>query len=620
MVRDSVIKITSLIVILSLNWAGLSAVGETVAYLLDDEGTPQNSFTASTLDFGLSSLGDFSPEVTPSQSTSRDIVIANLGILGFQYSVQAANFDGALCNYLNLDANLDSGISEYASSLTGFSYNAGQFSDPEAWQFIATLTSSDPALENETCTFDFIFDGVQIGGSGFYDQEIASSTITAGEWTTPTTSSYSPIADSYVNEKSPNSNYGSSAELEIRSKNCPNPMENKRTYIKFDFNFPAGTIINSAYLKLYMKDGPSEERIYEARRVSGFWKERDAGPGDGVDWNNQPGVYATSTVSVLTGDSNPKWLSWDVTDSVQGFVAETYPNYGWQLKDSIESEHTAFEGKFSSRENNDPDKRPILEVTFTPPEISTDYVVINEVYYDVGSGKGNDPNNEWVEIYNPTNSIVDISGWKLCDNNNCDTIPLTALQPKGFAVASGKSSTWDSYWTLPAGTITIDLPGDKIGGNGLNDSGDRVVLRDAFDAVVDSMSYGDDNSQLDPSVPLSGKGKSLARIVKGYDTDSAADWVINATPNPGTNPSVGGIETISFTYQGIEFLGGELAPEEDIFNDSPETEDRPTDIILEEETVVFIDDSFIEPIIDIPPFIEEIIISDTTTTPGFISE
>ena len=53
---------------------------------------------------------------------------------------------------------------------------------PEDWQFTATLTDDDPALQNKTCTFDFVFDGTQISGAGFYDQEIIPNTITSGIW------------------------------------------------------------------------------------------------------------------------------------------------------------------------------------------------------------------------------------------------------------------------------------------------------------------------------------------------------------------------------------------------------------------------------------------------------
>ncbi len=182
--KTSIVKIVVLLVIVSLNWAGISAVIETLAYLNDAEDSPQNVFSASTLDFSWDSPVDFSPEVTPTTTASRTVNVQNDGILGFQYTIQTANATGSLCGDLDLTADLD-GSTVGTWSLTSFNYNAGQFVAPEDWQFTATLTSDGPALENETCDFDFVFDGAQIGGAGFYDQEIISNTITSGQWTVP---------------------------------------------------------------------------------------------------------------------------------------------------------------------------------------------------------------------------------------------------------------------------------------------------------------------------------------------------------------------------------------------------------------------------------------------------
>lgn len=341
----------------------------------------------------------------------------------------------------------------------------------------------------------------------------------------------SPIADAYINQAASENNFGSSPSLRIRSKN----PANNRSFVKFDFHFPERTNIISSFLKLFMYDPPSASRDYEARRVEGDWKERNP---DGITWNNQPSVSGDPTALISSG-IDPGWLSWEVTPDVQGFIEGTYQNYGWRLNDIEENSQKSYLAKFRSRESSFANQRPILEVSFTSPEAETTYPVVNEVYYHVGSGMGSDSRNEWVEIYNPKNESVDISGWQICDRWGCDTIPSsTPIPAKGFAVITPKDSTWD-YWEVLGGAIKIVL-NSNIGSNGLSNWEDRVILKDASNTVIDAMSYGSDTSQF--TLPLSGKGKSLARIVKGYDTDSADDWIINATPNPGTNPSEGGVE------------------------------------------------------------------------------
>jgi predicted ribosomally synthesized peptide with SipW-like signal peptide len=569
-----IIKILATILIFSFNLSPILNISKTFAYYSDTETSLGNTFQAGTLDFHLKG-GDWLPEenavnLQPGSSVTTTISVIKDGSLDFVYSastsIDTENSDLQFCNALNLKVELATSTL-YNGSLSSLSFSPVLISgDRDDLTFTLTLSSSYlPPEDGASCVFTFIFRGWQENlsfGQGFYDEEEIENEIRNGG---STTSGYSPIADSYVNEEKKNDNYGNAGELQIRSQND----KNKRTFIKFDFNFPSGTNILSSNLKLYMKLAPSASRNYEIRRVTGTWTE------NGIKWNNQPTVATSVTDSIPSGTTKNVWLSWNVTSDVQSFVSGSSPNYGWRIKDSSEDSTLGYEAKFHSRESNSIELRPILEVQFSAPEVTTDHLVINEVYYQVGTGKGKEPDNEWVEIYNPTDDQVDISGWKICDNNTCDTIPTSSPIPaKGFAVITYKSSTWDK-WSIPSDAVKIVL--NSAIGNGLANDGDRVILKNASGTVIDAMSYGNDNSQLNPPVPLSGKGKSLARIIKGYDTDSATDWIINATPNPGTNPSVDGVETLIFTSYGVAVAGYEPVIEE---NDSGEEE------IFEEEPVI----------------------------------
>ncbi|TSC95411.1 MAG: periplasmic copper-binding [Parcubacteria group bacterium Athens1014_10] len=148
----------------------------------DEETSSENLFSAGILDFSLNSPRNFFPTTTPTTTSSRDINIANDGNLGFQYTVTTTNATDTLCEHLNLTANLD-GNPVYEGPLASFNYNAGEFSNStNAWQFTATLNDNDPALQNQTCNFDFVFDGSQISGAGFSDEEIISNTVDSGSW------------------------------------------------------------------------------------------------------------------------------------------------------------------------------------------------------------------------------------------------------------------------------------------------------------------------------------------------------------------------------------------------------------------------------------------------------
>ncbi|MCW1310130.1 MAG: NosD domain-containing protein, partial [Candidatus Nanoarchaeia archaeon] len=110
-------------------------------------------------------------------------------------------------------------------------------------------------------------------------------------------------------------------------------------------------------------------------------------------------------------------------------------------------------------------------------------VLISEVYYDVDRGK--DPDNEWIILYNPHNEPIDISGWKIEDNYATDTIPQSPIiPPRGFAIISASSTTFD-YWKIPKNMVKIVLENKRIG-NGLNNSGDRIILKDKEGNIIDA--------------------------------------------------------------------------------------------------------------------------------------
>jgi len=372
MICNSIIKIISLLLIIGLNWTGILAIGQidqTLAYFNDSEDSQSNSLVISTLDFHLYSDSDFSPLVTLNQSASRAIDVVNDGSLGFRYTVYASNFSGDMdfCNALQLTANLDSGDPEYTGNLTGFTYNTGEFADPENWQFTAFLPEDAPdALENKTCSFKFIFEGVQLGEcAGFSDIEEIENTINSGQW------------------------------------------------------------------------------------------------------------------------------------------------------------------------------------------IIIEEMKINKVYYNVDREHGREYDNEWIEVYNPNDFPVDISGWLIEDNYLSDTIPSSDPIPAlGFALITATESTFDA-WEIPDEVIKIVLPDGRIG-NGLGNCADMLVLRNTDRSIVDQMNWGIPNQEWpnynddlwNPGCDNVDKGHMLGRVPNGYDTDQASDFRDLALP------------TVSVSYYGSTWFCG----------------------------------------------------------------
>ncbi|MGY5148670.1 MAG: lamin tail domain-containing protein [Candidatus Nitrosopumilus sp. bin_68KS] len=136
-------------------------------------------------------------------------------------------------------------------------------------------------------------------------------------------------------------------------------------------------------------------------------------------------------------------------------------------------------------------------------QTNTDHVVINEV--DINP-PGNDATSisEWVELYNPTNSDVNLGGWKIASTT---VLKKTMTIPDGTIIKPGQFLTYSyqSVW--------------------FTDSNELVELRDKNGVVVDKTPLIAD---------IQNDFKSWQRLFDGYDFDSSDDWKF-ATSTAGSS-------------------------------------------------------------------------------------
>ena len=184
--KRSFIKILAIVMIIGLNWTGLSAVIETFSYYNDIENSNGNTYQAGALDFVLTSPSGFDPSgLEIGESATKTISFINNNNIP-KYKVSAVNFSGLLCDYLDLTANVDAGDAEYSGKLINFIDVGPQiFSEPEDWVFTLTLPADvSEDLIGENCHFNFTFFGSQIKndlpfGQGFNDTEEEDNNIKA---------------------------------------------------------------------------------------------------------------------------------------------------------------------------------------------------------------------------------------------------------------------------------------------------------------------------------------------------------------------------------------------------------------------------------------------------------
>lgn len=179
---------------------------------------------------------------------------------------------------------------------------------------------------------------------------------------------------------------------------------------------------------------------------------------------------------------------------------------------------------------------PVADEPTPTPTTTLDHVVISEVLYDLagdgtqGSELGGD--NEWVELYNPTNNQIDLQDWSIGDGSSNDIISAVpfVIDP-GERIVITDAATTANFWDF-SGVAVVYL-GSSISG-GLANSGDVVTLFDPSDAVIDSVSYDSNTEAFDPSIAGVPAGSSIARVPATTDTDTAADWMELTSPTPGS--------------------------------------------------------------------------------------
>jgi hypothetical protein len=162
-----------------------------------------------------------------------------------------------------------------------------------------------------------------------------------------------------------------------------------------------------------------------------------------------------------------------------------------------------------------------------------DYVVINEVEINPPGDDSSSP-SEWVELYNPTSSDVDIGGWKIASTS---VLKQTLTISPGTVIEAGDFLTY-SYKTV-----------------WFTDNNEIVELRDESGIVIDSTLLMSDNKN---------DFTSWQRVYDGVDNNSAHDWKFaksNAGSSNGKAPAADDIQNVIVTINSIKshYLFGETA-------------------------------------------------------------
>ncbi|HNQ77111.1 MAG TPA: DNRLRE domain-containing protein [Acidobacteriota bacterium] len=283
-------------------------------------------------------------------------------------------------------------------------------------------------------------------------------------------------ADSYVNQGSAGTNYGSGATMSVQSR----LSQAQRTLVMFDLSaIPENSVINSATLELYASSAPTTGLTLNVHKITGSWTEA------GVTWTNQPSFTSTANASI-TGGTSTGWKIWNIASLVQDWVDGTSDNYGLIVKGSVENDKTALTYIFASKENGTSGNRPILRINYTPPTtMNCDYVGSGEcdaVLTECAPGDTYENGQTWSGTSQSWPSLTGATGYKLYRGIQSGLPNLLTADPDSCLRYEGSSTSIDLsaddpsseigrlYWYIVSGT---NGSGEGPAGNGrmVNSSG-----------------------------------------------------------------------------------------------------------------------------------------------------
>jgi hypothetical protein len=159
-----------------------------------------------------------------------------------------------------------------------------------------------------------------------------------------------PAADSWYSQGDPSQNNGADSLLSVVSRQG----NRGRTQVRFaNPDMPSVCTVKSAKLRLYSSSFKADRKL-EALLVGGAWTEL------GVTWKTRPAT--TGDAATAPSRSSAGYVEWDVTSQVKAMYGSA-PNYGFLIRDSVETSRTTQRQQFHSRET-DSGHLPQLEITF----------------------------------------------------------------------------------------------------------------------------------------------------------------------------------------------------------------------------------------------------------------
>ena len=304
-----------------------------------------------------------------------------------------------------------------------------------------------------------------------------------------------------LNKDNTYTNWGNSKDVNGTPglRNSISPSNFDLAAVKVEIFPPAPVEGDDIELRVTVKNiGLSDARNYSVQLFIDENKDSVGQPGESI--------FSQSYLNLISGDSIiiPVPIS-GLVKGVYGLITE-----------------------LNFQPDEDLSNNSVYSIIYVSPEPNSfNDIVINELMY---APAGDEP--EWIEIYNNTDEDIDLRGWVIADQSSKGAISSEQLLiPAGnFVILSDDESIKDFYEiTVPI--AVMNLPS-------LNNSGDKLTLRDSLSGTIDSLDY----------LPAWGGtgGKSLERVYPEGSSVDESNWGSSQSINGATPGEINSITPRNF--------------------------------------------------------------------------
>jgi hypothetical protein len=143
-------------------------------------------------------------------------------------------------------------------------------------------------------------------------------------------------------------------------------------------------------------------------------------------------------------------------------------------------------------------------------------IIFTQVYYDTS---GTESDEEWIELYNPLQRAINLTGWAISDNSGSWYFPESSISGESYFIVARDETGFKSLYANCDPDISSFT-------RGLNNDGDQLTLKDANGKEIDFVAWEGGANGAYTNWTLQTNDTQSIKRTNMEDTDSPSDWVL----------------------------------------------------------------------------------------------